>query len=403
VGAARNGSIPLCVKAHNYHILMLNLLRRQPVSRVRLAQLCQVSTTTVTKLVAELLAAGVLREEGTDVVAARAGAGRPPQALHLVPESRYVLGIHLGVREARCALCGLDGKKLSTARVPIQARTSPEQNLARIATAGEGLLGSLEANGHGGRVLGVGVGASGLVDVEQGINVLAPNLGWRNVALRDFFADALRLPVAVDNNVRCMALAESLLGGGRNVRALAYVYGRVGVGAGLVVDGSIYRGAGFGAGEIGHWTMVPKGGAVCRCGNSGCLETLVSEPVIVERARRVDPFVVDQSDRPLQAIFEASRRGHAGLQELLGEVAFYLGIALANLVNVLNPEMIMLGGLFHEGYDLLHHDVEATVHRHAFGGLGGKVSICPATFADESGEIGAAALALDRFFLTQPA
>jgi glucokinase len=250
-------------------------------------------------------------------------------------------------------------------------------------------------------LLGVGVGASGLVDAEAGVNLLAPNLGWRHLPIRQMMRELLGLPVAVDNNVRCMALAESLFGAGRNARVLAYVYARVGVGAGLVVDGQVYRGAGFGAGEIGHWTIVPKGGARCRCGNHGCLETLIGEPVIVERARRLDPFVVETSPEPLKAVFDAARRGHAGLQTMLADQAFYLGIALANLVNVLNPHMIMLGGLLHEGFDLLQPHVEATLRRHAFGGLGAEVTLCASTFGDAAGEMGAAALALDSFFFSQ--
>lgn len=402
-GIARAGATLLSVRAYNQRILLLNLLRHQPVSRIRLARLCGLSTTAVTNMVAGLLARGVVREAGTDLVAARPGAGRPPQALQLVPDSRLVLGIHIGVRRARLALCDVNAQPLAGCEAPLVAHESAGQSLARIAAAASGLIEQEGQAVSGGRLLGVGVGASGLTDVETGINVFAPNLGWRNVALRDILREQLRLPVTVDNNVRCMALAESLYGAGRNVRSLAYVYGRMAVGAGLVVDGELYRGAGFGAGEIGHWTMVPRGGKRCRCGNHGCLETLISEPVLVERARQIDPYVVEQSEQPLQAVLAAARRGHAGLRAMLAEQAFYLGIALANLVNVVNPHLILLGGLLYEAFDLLQRDVETAMRRHAFGGLGAKVTLLPATFGEQAGEIGAAALALDHFFFRQPA
>src|SRR5690606_21038642 len=196
-------------------------------------------------------------EVGTDMVAARPGAGRPPLALRLAPGSRTVLGIHLGVRRARLALCDINAHKLAGQVVPLAAQEGPEANLALVAAAAQRLLAEAGPAAADGRLLGVGIGASGLVDAEAGVNLLAPNLGWRHVPIRQTMSDLLGLPVAVDNNVRCMALAESLFGAGRNVRVLAYVYARVGVGAGLVVDGQIYRGAGFGAGEIGHWTIVP--------------------------------------------------------------------------------------------------------------------------------------------------
>jgi predicted NBD/HSP70 family sugar kinase len=403
IGTARPSATVVSVRTYNQRTLLLNLLRHQPVSRIRLARLCGLSTTTVTNLVSDLLARGVVRESGTDLVAARTGAGRPPLALQLVPGSRVVLGIHIGVRRARLALSDVNANLLAESEAPLAAQETAAQNLARIAAAARTLISRVGDDDLHGRLLGVGVGASGLTDVESGTNVFAPNLGWRNVPIRAILSEQLQLPVTVDNNVRCMALAESLYGAGRNVRSLVYVYGRMAVGAGLVVDGELYRGAGFGAGEIGHWTMLPRGGKRCRCGNSGCLETLISEPVLVERARQVDPYVVEQSDQPLQAIFAAARRGHAGLRAMLSEQAFYLGIALANLVNVVNPHLILLGGLLHEAFDLLQAEVEITMRRHAIGDLGAKVTLLPATYGEQAGEIGAAVLALDHFFFRQPA
>jgi predicted NBD/HSP70 family sugar kinase len=348
------------------------------------------------------MAQGVVVEVGTDTVAARPGAGRPPLALESVSGSRLVLGIHIGVRRARLAICDVNAQKLAGVVLPLATDQGAEQNLARVALAAQELLHSSEVAPVAGRLVGVGVGAAGLVDAETGVNLLAPNLGWRNVPVREIMTGLLGVPVAVDNNVRCMALAESLYGAGRLTRALAYVYARVGVGAGLVVDGQVYRGAGYGAGEIGHWTMLPQQGALCRCGNRGCLETLIAEPVLVEKARRLAPEVVEGRAEPFAAILAAARAGHVGLQAMLAEQAFYLGIALANLVNVMNPQLILLGGLLQEGFDLIQPEVEATMRRHAFGGLAGGVRVCPATFGVEAGEMGAAALALDSFFFTQP-
>ena len=137
------------------------------------------------------------------------------------------------------------------------------------------------------RILGVGVGASGLIDFQSGINVLAPNLNWRNVPLKDYLCAALNLPVVVDNNARVMALGESNFGAGRDVNSLVFVYGRIGVGAGLTFQGQVYRGSSMGAGEIGHTIMLLQGGEPCRCGNSGCLETLVSEVAILRQAEQI--------------------------------------------------------------------------------------------------------------------
>jgi predicted NBD/HSP70 family sugar kinase len=215
------------------------------------------------------------------------------------------------------------------------------------------------------------------------------------------------MPVSVDNNVRAMALAEAMFGEAQQVNTLVFVYARVGVGAGFVVNGSIYRGSGAGAGEIGHITMIPAGGAPCRCGNTGCLETLVSEPAIISLAQTLaarcpDSIMAsklaDSSKPTIDLVFEAARAGDRETQAMLGERAHYMGSALANLVNIINPDVIIMGGLFATDHDLLLPQVEETMRQRSFANLGDGVELRVATFGRKVGVIGAAALALDAFF-----
>jgi glucokinase len=259
-------------------------------------------------------------------------------------------------------------------------------------------------------VVGLGVGASGLVDPHTGVNVLAPNLNWRNLPIGDILARRLGLSVCVDNNVRAMALAEAMFGAAQDVNTLAFVYARVGVGAGFVIEGDVYRGSRAGAGEIGHTTIIADGGAPCRCGNTGCLETLVSEPEIIRLARDLaarHPESVlaaklsDSSQPAIEQIFEAARAGDMKIQAILRERAHYMGIALANLVNSINPNMIIMGGLFAAGHDVMLPQVEETMRQRAFANLGDSVELRVATFGPKVGMIGAAALALDTFFYQQ--
>lgn len=401
----QGGRNTLTIKAHNLHLLLLTILRCQPISRVRLARLTGLSTTTVTNLTGDLINQGVLAEVGTDTEAASEGAGRPPQALALAPASRYAVGIHIGVRTMRVALGDLAAHLVDQQVLAHCPEESVGQTLDRLTATVTAMLAAHPEMAA--RVVGVGVGASGLVEHTTGINILAPNLGWRQAPLRDELSRRLRLPVQVDNNVRCMALAESLYGQGKQAKALAFVYSRVGLGAGLVVDGQVYRGAGYGAGEIGHWTILPQDGQLCRCGNTGCLETLVSEPVIVALAWSLAPDVMEAAEQAgadaLEAIFAAARSGDSTLLSMLADRAFYMGIALANLINVLNPEMIVLGGLLDSGFDLFFPVLSQTIRERAFGGLGDHVEMLPATFGDDSGEVGAVALALDTFLFSSQA
>lgn len=391
----------LDVKSHNVSALLRAILRHQPISRVRLARLLGLSTTTVTNLVAELVEQGLVVEDGTDILALSAGAGRLPRALRFVDDSRLGLGIFIGVRRVRLSLGNLAGRLVDGAVLDHVPGEAPERTVERIAALARPLLQRNGLRAGGERLVGVGVGASGLVANDTGVNLLAPTLGWRDVPLKSLLSEALDLPVTVDNNVRNMALAESMYGAGRDVRALIFLYAQVGVGAGLVVDGSVYRGAGYGAGEIGHWTIIPDGGAPCRCGNTGCLETLISEPALIELATTMRPALRDAEPSPLEALLDGARAGDAELRRVLAERARYLGIALANLVNVLNPELILLGGLLYKAFDLFQPVVEPVMKERSFATLGRRVQLLPATFGDRSGEVGAVSLALKSFFFQQ--
>jgi hypothetical protein len=231
------------IKTHNLRAVLLTLLHGGPTSRVHIAQLTGLSSTTITNLVAELLEQGIVAETGKEGAAegrngnGRPGAGRPATLVSIVPAARYAVGIHIGVDTLRVGVTDLFGA-LRAYRVIAHSTDLPAADLladaARLVeetTAAAGLTRE--------QLLGVGVGASGLVDLETGVNVLAPNLGWRNVPLRATLAGHLGLPVFVDNNVRAMALAEAMFGAGRGVNTLAFVYGRVGVGAGFTVGGQV--------------------------------------------------------------------------------------------------------------------------------------------------------------------
>jgi predicted NBD/HSP70 family sugar kinase len=248
------------------------------------------------------------------------------------------------------------------------------------------------------------------VDYEEGVNVLSPRLDWHDIPIATLLQERLGLPICVDNNVRCMALGEAYFGAGRGVNVLAYVYGRIGVGAGFVVNGQVFRGSGAGAGEIGHTVMLPLSGERCTCGNKGCLETLVSERVLIKQARELASAqpngilagYLQQGDDSglLDQVFSAASDGDEGAKGLVTNLATYLGIALSNLVNVLNPELILLGGLFSQGSDLILPVAEKTMCETAFGGLGENVRLEVTSFGWRAGVTGAAALALMSFFYT---
>lgn len=396
------------VKAHNVQALLLTLLYEDNLSRIQLAKRTGLSNTTITNLIAELIQQGLVTEDECiqgDPQVIRS-VGRPRTGVCLNPDARYVIGIHIGVGIFRVALTNLRDEILFNNQELFDIHAPANDVLDLIVHSVKDLLKKSRISKK--LILGIGVGASGLVDFQTGVNVFAPNLNWRDIPIKAYLESHLGLKAVVDNNVRAMALGEAYFGSGRSVDSLAFVYGRIGVGAGFIYKGQVFRGSAMGAGEIGHTNLLLEGGEPCRCGNSGCLETLVSEPVILEMAENIqhlEPSGVlaglinkHQDEDRLSIILDAARQGDTAVLEMLQERAFYLGVALANMVNLHNPEMIILGGIFSEGHDIFFDPLINTVRRMAFADLGLHVRIQPTSFGWKAGVIGAAALALTSFF-----
>lgn len=395
------------IKSHNMRVILLALLRYKTVSRVRLARLTGLSTTTITNLVTELMARGLITERG---IRHQGSVGRPRTALALMPDARYAVGVHIGVGSVRVTLTNLLARPLDMLRLEHPLECSAQEVLTETGRLVHEIIAANAVPPMD--VVGMGIGASGLVDVKTGVNVLAPNLGWRNIPLRPWFGERLDLPVHVDNNVRAMALAEAMFGPEPRSNVLAFVYARIGVGAGFVLGDQLYSGSGAGAGEIGHMTIMAEDECAlrCRCGNQGCLETLFSEPVIIRAAQALAEAapkgILAQSlasgdGSALDRIFAAAEQGDEATQAMLAERASYMGVALANLVNILNPDRIVLGGMFVQGRKWLLPATEATMRCRAFANLGERVQIEITSFGRDVGPIGAASLALNQFFYQQ--
>jgi N-acetylglucosamine repressor len=392
------------IKVHNLQTILLTLLYHGAISRARLAQLTGLSTAAVSHLVADLVGREIVAEEGREPTLP-AALGRPRTAVRLLPSARYAVGVHIDVDLIRVTTTNLLGELQQIVTSPHIPGELPNDTIERIAALSEDAIAALGVPRS--KVVGIGVGATGLVDTASGINILAPNLGWRDVPIRSLLQRRLQLPAFVDNNMRAMALGEAMFGHGADVDSVAFVYAHIGVGAGFIFDHRAFRGSHAGAGEIGHTTVVHRGGLLCSCGNTGCLETLVSEPAVVRQALRA---AADNPDSQLAALFgavdqpsikqvvEAAQLGDCLALELLRQSADYLGTALANLVDVINPDLIILGGWITSEGGLMLAQIEETMRRRAFASLGEHVALQPATFGSLAGAIGAAAMALDTFF-----
>ncbi len=324
----------------NRQIVLQHTYFAQPISRLELSQVLGLSPATVTNVIGELLEEGVLLETGSQ----ESQGGRPRTLLTVNAAHGYFIGIDVGETQTRVELFDLNLKRLDGIHFPIAPEGDP---LAQaLDHAQQGLAHALAGSGVAqGEILGVGVGVPGVVERASSEMVYMPVGGANAVPLRDQLRERLQLPIFVDNGAKVMAQAELWFGAGRSVESLAVLLIGTGVGAGMIAEGHLYRGATNSAGEWGH-TKIMLDGRPCRCGSRGCLEAYVGAPGIIGRFRELAPGAELPSDqeRALALIAQGHAEGLPAALQVIEETARYLGVGLSNLINLVNPEMIVLGG-----------------------------------------------------------
>ena len=338
--------------------LILNLLwKHQEISRADLARRTSLSRSTVSAIVSDLLSKGLAKE-------ARAGVssgGRRPIILEFQDQSSFIVGIELGATHVSCVLTDLRCKVRASWSAPAPVRDEPEVALQKMTMAVRSVL---EAGGvQPFQVLGFGVAVPSPVDQERPgelLPLIVPK--WKGYNIATHLEESFKRPVLVDNDANLGALAELWWGAGSSARDLAYIKVATGVGAGLIINGRIFRGSGGIAGEIGHTSIDPNG-PQCICGLKGCLTTFIGTPALLERAK--DKLRASGSNRlppaSIDELVNAALDGDPMSVDLIQYAGDKLGVGIANLLNLLNPEMVVLGGGIARAGDLLLDGVRTTI------------------------------------------
>lgn len=316
---------------------------------------------------------------------------------------QYIIGVDLGGTNIVVGAMPEDGsRELAIRSEPTHAERGSEAVVDRIvsmiAQVISDVIASHNAQPHD--FLGVGIGAPGPLDRERGIVIVAPNLGWRDFPLRNAISDRIRLPATLDNDANCATLGEWWRGaaqGGRNVVGITI---GTGIGGGIVIGGQLYHGSSDVAGEIGH-TTIDSTGRYCRCGNYGCLEAYASGPAIALRAREalerdevsaLHKMVKGDLDLLTAAtVYEAAHRGDALALEVVRDTARFLGTGIANLLNTVNPDVVVITGGVTRAGDRLFEPLRAEVKRRAFRPAVAACRIVPGTLEGTAGVVGAVA------------
>jgi len=317
---------------------------------------------------------------------------------------QLVIGIDLGGTKIATALVDGAGAILAYDYRETLGEEGPEAVVARMADAARAVM--AEAAVDPAQVAAVGIGSPGPLDIEAGVVLDTPNLpGWEYVPLTQPIEEALGIKTFLENDANAAALGEHRFGAGRGTQHMIYVTVSTGIGGGLILDGKLYHGFNGMAGEIGHVTILP-GGPLCGCGNRGHLEAVSAGPAIARQARervaRGAPTLIvnlaegDPARITARLVAEAASQGDAVAQEILAEAMEYLGIAMANYVNIFNPRVIVIGGGLSNIGDALFEPVRRIIEERAFPVPAQSVRVVPAELGDKVGVLGAAAVALAR-------
>jgi predicted NBD/HSP70 family sugar kinase/biotin operon repressor len=383
----RSGSLESLRELNRLRVVE-TLRERGTASRADIARHTGLSRSTVSSLVADLQAHGLVIEHPDSETLPSMPTGRPPTLLSLDRSLGAVLGIDFGHDRVFAAVSDLSRTILAET-----VRDADVDNRAEEALdLGADLVADLleEVGLHRSDVIGVGVALSGPIDHQRGaVHDTAILPGWAGLEVAAEMSRRLDgLPVHLDNDANLGALAEVTLGAGREARNALYVMISSGIGAGLIIDGRPYRGNRGMAGEIGH-VLVDETGPICRCGNRGCLETYVSGPALAELLRSSRG-----GDLTVTEIVRLAHQGDAGCSRAIADAGRVLGRVVAAICNIFNPEMVVVGGDLGEAGDLLLDPMREAVGRYAIAPAAADAKVVAGELGERAQVLGALALAI---------
>jgi len=357
------------------------------ISRAEIARRTGLSRSTVSSLVSELQADGLVIERPEPAAAHGDQGGRPPILLSFDASAGVAVGIDFDHHHVRVAVSDLSSRILAEREQELDTDHAAHEGLDAAAELVAELL--AEAGVDEARVIGAGMCLPGPVHRPTGVvgsTAILP--GWVGVAAAEEMRRRLELPILVDNDANLAALAEAAFGAGRDAKDLVYLMISSGIGAGLVLNGRLYRGAEGLAGELGH-VLVDAEGPVCRCGNRGCLETVAGTDALADLLRRSHGDGLDG-----RAIVRLARDGDLGCRRVIADAGRAIGKAAATLVNVLNPELLIVGGDLSDAGELLLDGVRESLERSALPTAVQAADVVAGSLGDRAEVLGAIALVL---------
>jgi glucokinase-like ROK family protein len=373
-------------------------------SRLELAREADLSPASITSIVQRLMTKGLVIESEP----ARSNLGRRPVPLEIRSDAAYLVGVDLGSIYLRIVITDINGNIIHKYRTPTGMAEGRKPVLEKtFQSIEEAIKGSGLSPGA---IRGIGIAHSGVIDSDAGLVLSYPRPGqmaeWKNIPLRQIFQDQFKVPCLLEDSVRTTTTAEKCFGLGKDLDNFLYINVGMGIGAGIFLDGKLYRGAGGSAGEFGHITA-DENGPLCSCGNNGCLETVASCGAIIRAVRTaieqgIDSKIRDLADGDLdkvsiEIIAQAVAENDSLAFRVLQKAASYIAIGLADLVNLLNPRVMICGGaLFREVPQLLSEPVRRIIKQRSLEKSANEVQLQVSRLGAEAGALGASRLIAEK-------
>ncbi|WPX09393.1 ROK family transcriptional regulator [Anaerocellum danielii] len=355
------------IKQINKLLILKTILDHKVISRAKISRLVDLNKATVSNLTDELIKEGYVIEKGYG----KSKGGRRPVLLQVNKDVGSIIGIDLGVDYIHLILSNFVGEIIFEEYVNLRFGENKEKFLNTLFALIQKAIDKSPQTPKG--ILGIGIGVPGIVEKESGVVLIAPNLKWVNIPLKEILEDRFKLPVYIDNEANAGALGEKWFGEWGKVSDLIYLSVGIGLGAGIIIDNKLFRGAAGFAGEVGH-TTINFQDDVCSCGNIGCLENFASERALLSVIKKLvkegteDRYVscenVDEIT-PSQ-IIQAAKDGSRVCRMAVLEIAEKMGIGVANLVNIFNPEIVIIGNKASFFGDLFLEKLREVVNQKSF-------------------------------------
>lgn len=379
------------IRAINRSAVLNTIKTYGPIARTEIARQTGLSAATISGITAELLDNDLIFEKA----AGHSRGGRRPILLAINPRKGFVVGLKLAETFVVGALTDLEANVIAKETQSLNGRSYTKAIDALVSVVN---LLVQQQKVRRKQLLGVGVGLAGTVDNEKGILRYSPIFGWRDVPIGELLQNRVQVPVHIDNDVNTLTLTEKWFGAGQGVNNFLTVTIGRGIGLGIVVNGQIYRGRRGGAGELGHSVIDPNG-PLCACGNRGCLEAYVADPSLLRMATEA----VEQGNLPgtvetLEDLLALAHEGHEAACAIYAKAGRVLGLGIANLINLFNPQQVLISGEGVRAGELLFSPMREAIAHNTMPSLVEDTRIQVDVWKDDAWARGAASLVLGELF-----